>query len=50
MDGESCSVTKPPYMKQWMAQADPPKKASMVQKMNDRLLLLSSNKMSHYLK
>ena len=30
MDGESCSVTKPPYMKQWMAQADPPKKASMV--------------------
>ena len=37
-----------PYMKEWMAQADPQKEASTVKKMNDQLLLLSSNKMTHY--
>ena len=42
MDGYNCSVKKSPYMKEWMAQADPPKEASTVKKMNVRLLLLSS--------
>ena len=37
-------------MKKLMAQADPSKEASTVKKMNDRLLLLSSNKMMHYFK
>ena len=31
-----------------VAQADPSKEASTVKKMNGRLLLLSSNKMTHY--
>ena len=35
-------------MEEWMAQADPSKEASTVKKMNGRLLLLSSNKMTHY--
>ena len=35
-------------MKEWMAQADPPKEASTVK--NGQLLLLSSNKMTHYFK
>ena len=35
------------YMKEWPAQAEPP---SMVKKMNSGLLLLSSNKMTHYFK
>ena len=37
-------------MKEWMAQVDPLKEASMVKKMNSRSLLLCSNKMSHYFK
>ena len=40
-------LKKSPYMKEWMTQADPPKEVSTVKKMNGRLLLLSSNKMSH---
>ena len=35
-------------MKEWMAQADPPKGFSMGKKVNYRLLLLSSNKMTPY--
>ena len=31
-----------------MAQADPTKEVSTVKGMNERLLLLSSNKMTHY--
>ena len=33
-----------------MVQADPLREASTVKKMNDRLLLLSSNKTTHYFK
>ena len=35
-------------MKEWMAQADPPKEASTFERMNDRLQLLFPNKMTHY--
>ena len=34
-------LKKSPSMKEWMAQADPPKEASTIKKMNGRLLLLS---------
>ena len=37
-----------PYMKEWMAQADPQKEVSTVKKMNGQSLLLSPNKMTHY--
>ena len=37
-------------MKQWIAHADPPREARMVKKINDCLLLLFSNKMTHYFK
>ena len=37
-------------MKKRIAQADPPKEASMFERMNDRLKLLSSNKMTKYFK
>ena len=50
MGGCNSSVKKPPSMKELMAQADPPKEASTVKKMNGRSLLLSSNKMTHYFK
>ena len=33
-----------------MAEADPPKEASTVKKMGGRSLLLSSNKITHYIK
>ena len=45
-DGFNRSVKKLPCMKEWMAKADPQKEASTVKKMNDRLLLLLSNKMT----
>ena len=35
-------------MKDWMAQADTPKEANTVKKMNGQLQLLSSNKTTHY--
>ena len=41
-------LKKPPYMKQWMAQADARKEASTIKKMNGWSLFLSSNKMTHY--
>ena len=47
---DNCSVEKSPNMKKWMAQADPPKEASTFERMNDRLQLLSSNRMKHYFK
>ena len=37
-------------MIEWMAQAAPLKEASSVKKMNDRSLLLSLNKITHYFK
>ena len=37
-------------MKERVAQADPPKEASTVKKMNGRSLLLSSSQMTHYFK
>ena len=37
-------------MTEWMAQADPTKEASTVKKMNERSLLFSSNKTTHYFK
>ena len=40
-------LKKSPYLKEWMAQADPTKEASTVKKMSVRSLLLSSNKMTH---
>ena len=46
MDGCSSSVKKSPYVKEWMAQADIPKEANPVKKMN----ILSSMKMAHYFK
>ena len=36
-----------PSMKEWMVEADPPKEASPVKKMNGRPLLLLSNKITH---
>ena len=41
-------LKKSPYMKEWMAQADPPKESSTLKKVNIRSLLLSSNKITHY--
>ena len=32
MDGCNCWLNKLPSMKEWIAQADPPKEASMVEK------------------
>ena len=43
-------LNKSSHMKEWMAQADPPKEANTVKKMNDRSLLISSNKKTHYFK
>ena len=43
-------LKKSPYMKEWMAQADPVKEANTVKQMNGRSLLLSSNKMTLYFK
>ena len=37
-------------MIEWMAQATPLREASTVKKMNDRSLLLSLNKITHYFK
>ena len=37
-------------MIEWMAQAAPLREASTVKKMNDRSLLLSLNKLTHYFK
>ena len=37
-------------MKEWMAQANPPKEASNVKKIKGRSILLSSNKWTHYFK
>ena len=36
-------LKKLPYIKEWMAQADPPKEANTVKKINGRSLLLSLN-------
>ena len=35
-------------MKEWMALADPPKEASMFERMNGQPQLLVSNRMTHY--
>ena len=35
-------------MKEWMAQADPPKEASTFARINSRPQLFFSNKMTHY--
>ena len=43
-------LKKSPYMKEWMAQADPPKEANTMKTMNRRSLLLSSNKAILYFK
>ena len=40
-------MKKSPYMKERMAQADPPKEASAFARMNDRPQLFP-NKMAHY--
>ena len=49
MDGRNCSVKTSLYIKGWMVQADHTKGANMVKKkMNDRLLLLSSNIITLY--
>ena len=50
MGGSNCSVKKSPCMKEWMAQADLPKEAKTVKKMNVRSLLLYSNKKTLYFK
>ena len=36
------------YLKECMAQADPPKEVSMFERMNGRSQLLFLNKMTHY--
>ena len=43
-------VKKSPYITEWMAQAAPLRETSTAKKMNDRLLLLSLNKITHYFK
>ena len=50
MDSNNCFVKKITYMKEWTAQANPPKEANTVKKMNDQLLLLSSNKATYCIK
>ena len=37
-----------PHIKEWMAKANPPIETNAVKKMNDRSLLISSNKTTHY--
>ena len=39
---------KSPHMKEWLAKADLPIETNAVKKMNDRSLLISSNKTTHY--
>ena len=39
---------KSPYMKEWMAQADPPKETSKFARINCRPQLVFSNKTTHY--
>ena len=46
----TASLNKSPYVKEWMAQADPPREANTVKKMNGRSLLTFSNKTTHYFK
>ena len=41
-------LDKSTYMKEWIAQVDPPKEASTFARMNGRPKLLFSNKMTHY--
>ena len=43
-------VKKSTQMTEWMAQTDPFREASTVKKMNDRSLLLSLSKVTHYFK
>ena len=50
MDGCNCFNKKITLIKRRMAQGDPPKEAGTVKDMNDRSLLLSSNKMKNYFK
>ena len=46
----SAPLKKSPYMKEWIAQVELPKEASVVKKMNGRPLLLFSNKTTLYFK
>ena len=46
----TASLNKSPYVKEWMAQADPPREANTVKKMNGRSLLIFSNKTTYYFK
>ena len=46
----TASLNKSPYVKEWMAQADPPTEANTVKKMNGRSLLIFSNKTTRYFK
>ena len=46
----TASLNKSPHVKEWMTQADPPKEANTVKKMNGRSLLIFSNKTTHYFK
>ena len=43
-------IKRSPYIKEWIAHADPPKEANTNRKMNGRLLLLSLNKTTNYFK
>ena len=42
------SWNKSPYMKEWMAQADPPKEARTFERMTGWPQLFFSDKMAHY--
>ena len=46
----TASLNKSSYVNEWMAQADPPREANTVKKMNGRSLLIFSNKTTHYFK
>ena len=50
MDGCNCFVKKSSYMKELIAQADPPKETITVKEMNGQSILFSSNKTTHYFK
>ena len=41
---------KSPYLTKWMAQTDPPKESRTYERMNARVQLLSSNKVTQYFK
>lgn len=47
MDDFNCSVKRTPDMKQWIAQADLPREASTLERMDGQSKFFCSNKITH---